>query len=361
MEYFRFTRDRVFLADVWPAVMRSVDRIEALRSQRLTAEFQTPEKRACYGLLPESVSHEGYLAHPVHSYWDDFWALRGLEDAAGMAEVLSDGPRALRLDGLRDSFRETLRASITATMTDRRIDYVPASVEWADIDPAATANAIGLLGEADILPAAAIDRTFDEYLSNFRKRRTGEVDWSNYSPYEIRIVGALVRLRRRQSAFELAQFFLADRRPPAWNQWPEIAWRDPRSPGHIGDLPHAWIAAEFLLAFRSMLAFEREADQALIVAAGIPAEWLEADGGVGVDGLPTWYGTLGFTMRRDGDAIDLDLTLTGNVMRPAGGIVVQPPGDSPLRAVLVNGEPTTRFTDAQAIVEEFPAKVRLIR
>src|SRR5207249_6180713 len=91
MEHFRFTRDRAFLADMWPAVMRSVNRIEALRSQRLTAEFQTPEKRACYGLLPESVSHEGYLAHPVHSYWDDFWALRGLEDAAGMAEILADG------------------------------------------------------------------------------------------------------------------------------------------------------------------------------------------------------------------------------------------------------------------------------
>ena len=35
-----------------------------------------------FGLLPESVSHEGYLSQPVHSYWDDFWALRGLRDAA---------------------------------------------------------------------------------------------------------------------------------------------------------------------------------------------------------------------------------------------------------------------------------------
>jgi len=218
-----------------------------------------------------------------------------------------------------------------------------------------------LLDEAQVLPAAAIDRTFDEYLSNFRKRRRGEVDWSNYSPYEIRIIGALVRLGKRQTAFELAQFFLADRRPPAWNQWPEIAWRDPRSPGHMGDLPHAWIAAEFVLAFRSMLAFEREADQALVVAAGIPAEWLEVDGGVGVDGLPTWYGTLGFTMRRDGEAVDMDLTLTGDVRIPAGGIVVQPPGDAPLRAVVVNGEPSTRFTGTQATIEELPAKVRLIR
>jgi hypothetical protein len=82
---------------------------------------------------------------------------------------------------------------------------------------------------------------------------------------------------------------------------------------------------------------------------------------VGVDGLPTWYGTLGFAMRRAGDGVDMDLTLTGDVMMPAGGIVVRPPGDAPLRAVVVNGKPITRFTDAQATVEELPAKVRLIR
>jgi len=57
----------------------------------------------------------------------------------------------------------------------------------------------------------------------------------------------------------------------------------------------------------------------------------------------------------------MDLTLRGDVAMPAGGIVVQPPGDTPLRAVIVNGEPTTRFTGAQATIEDFPAKVRLIR
>jgi hypothetical protein len=147
----------------------------------------------------------------------------------------------------------------------------------------------------------------------------------------------------------------------AWNQWSEIAWRDPRSPGHIGDMPHTWVAAEFVLAFRSMLAFERETDQTLVVAAGVPAEWLEGDGGVRVDGLPTWYGTLGFVMRHAGDGVDVDLTLTGNVMMPAGGIVVRPPGDAPLRAVVVNGKPITRFTESQATVAELPAQVRLIR
>jgi F5/8 type C domain len=361
MEYFRLTRDHAFLAEMWPVVTKSVERIEALRNERLTTEFQTPEKRAYYGLLPQSVSHEGYLAHPVHAYWDDFWALRGLKDAASMANALGDEPRRARFAALRDSFRETLRASIVATMTDRRVDYIPASVEWADNDPAATANAIALLDEAQTLPAAAIDRTFDEYLSTHRKRRSGAVDWSNYSPYEIRIIGALIRLGRRESAFELAQFFLGDRRPLAWNQWPEIAWRDPRSPGHIGDIPHTWVAAEFALAFCSMLAFERERDQSLVVAAGVPAQWLEDEGGVAVEGLPTWYGTLGFLMSRVSDGVEMDLTLAGDARMPAGGIVVRPPGDAPLRAVVVNGRPITRFTDTQAVLEEVPAKVRFIR
>jgi len=360
MQYFRFTGDRAFLAEMWPAVTRSVDRIEALRSRRLTAEFQSPDNRARYGLLPESVSHEGYLAHPVHAYWDDFWALRGLKDAATMAATLGDDPQRARLVALRDSFRETLHASIMATMTDRGLDYIPASVELADIDPAATAIAIALLDEAQALPAAAIRRTFDEYLSNVRRRRSGEIDWSNYSPYEIRIIVALVRLGRRESAFDLARFFLGDQRPPAWNQWPEIAWRNPRSPGHVGDMPHTWIAAEFALALRSMLAFELETDQALVVGAGVPADWLERDGGVAVNGLPTWYGTLGFAMTRARDGIEMDIALTGDVVRPSGGVVIRPPGDAPLRAVVVNGKPITRFSAAQATVDELPAHVRLV-
>jgi len=88
---------------------------------------------------------------------------------------------------------------------------------------------------------------------------------------------------------------------------------------------------------------------------------LDADGGVGVDGLPTWYGTLAFTMRRDGDAVDMDVSLGGDAAMPAGGIVVQLPGDEPLRAVVVNGKPTTRFTDTHATIDDLPAKVRFIR
>jgi len=169
----------------------------------------------------------------------------------------------------------------------------------------------------------------------------------------------LVRLGRRAEAFELAQFFVGERRPLGWNQWPEIVWRDPGSPAHIGDMPHGWVGAEFVLAFRSMLAFERESDQALVVAAGVPAEWLASDEGIGVRGLPTWFGTLAFTMRRSRDALDLDLELSDAPAMPAGGIVVRPPLDAALREVLVDGKPIARFTRSEATIEKLPAKVRM--
>lgn len=354
MECFRFTGDRAFLAEMWPAVIKAVDYIEALRATRLGAEYRAGERAARYGLLPESASHEGYLAHHVHAYWDDFWAVRGLRDAAAMAAALGDEAQSRRIASLAAALRDALHASIDRTIAERRIDYVPGSVEWADFDPTATAIAIALLDEHDHLPRAALQRTFDIYLEGFRKRRRNEIDWNNYSAYEVRIIGALVQLGRRADANELAAFLIGDRRPPVWNQWPEISWRDPTSPGHIGDLPHCWIGAEYMLAFRSMLVFEREAQGELVIGAGVPAAWLDGDG-VTVADMPTYYGTIGFTLRRSAPN-ELTLHLSGDVR---ARLVVRPPLPSPLKSVQVDGRPTPAFDADSVTLTSCPANVIL--
>src|SRR6185503_8543488 len=66
-ECVRFGADRAFLDAMWPAVERATGFLERLRETRLGPEYETAEKRARHGLLPESASHEGYLAHPVHA------------------------------------------------------------------------------------------------------------------------------------------------------------------------------------------------------------------------------------------------------------------------------------------------------
>jgi hypothetical protein len=240
------------------------------------------------------------------------------------------------------------------TMHERHIEYIPGSVELADFDPTATAVAVTQIDEPLLLPAAALEHTFAEYLRGFRGRHAGNMAWTNYTPYEIRIIGALVRLGERQSAYELAEFFLSDRRPQSWQQWPEIAWRDPKTPGHLGDLPHSWISAEYMLSFLSMLAFERESDHALVIAAGIPEAWLTE--GIAVRELPTYYGKLSYTLRKEG-ADRLCVSISGDLAVPPGNIVVRPPLPAPLAQVEVNGERIYTFDTENIVINQCPAEI----
>lgn len=335
-EPVRFTGDRALAAALWPVVLRAVARLESLRAERLTDDYRAPERLACRGLLPESVSHEGYLAQPVHAYWDDFWAVRGLKDAIELAALLGETAEQARWERLLDAFRASLYDSIDRTMAERGIDFIPGSVEWADADPTAIAMALTLIDETHNLPSQAVTRTFDRFMERFRAMHQHRVDWTQYSPYEIRVAGALTRLGGRDQAHEVLDVLLADRRPPAWHQWPEIIWRDPRAPGHQGDLPHAWISAEYILAVRDLFVHERGSDQSLVIGAGLPARWLDA-GPVRVANLPTWYGCLDMSLERSGGS-GLTLTLGGLDRLPPGGLQCAiPHGGAPV-VVTLEGE-----------------------
>jgi hypothetical protein len=356
-EHARFAGDAGIAARWWPHARRAVEHLAALRASRCTPEYRSGERRSRYGLLPESVSHEGYLAQPVHSYWDDFWALRGIDAAVHLARVAADEAAASRLETLRDDLARDIGESVAAVIAARAIEHVPASVEWADLDPAATALAVCTSWGERCLPSRALGNTFDAYMARLRERLRPGADWNNYSAYEIRVATALVRLGRREDAREVLDFILADRRPRGWNQWPEISWRDPRSPGHLGDVPHAWIGAEYALAVLTMLAYEDAAEQALVVAAGVPQHWLD-DGELRVAGLATWWGDLGYAMRRI-DAATLELQLHGALQPPPGGIVLRPPLPRPLRSVAVNGTPTSDFEADRVRVRGAPANVTM--
>jgi hypothetical protein len=356
MEYYRFTGDKAFLEEMRPAVRKTVAYLEHLRSSRLTDAYRTADKRACYGLLPESMSHEGYMAHPVHAYWDDFWAIRGLADAAWLESELGNAEEASRCAALHDALSEDVRASLSATIARHGIDFVPGSVEFGDFDPTATSNAIGLLDLLHLMPPAETHNTFDKYLAGFRERTGGTLEWNNYTAYEIRIIGALVRLGRRRDALDVAAFMLSDRRIPPWNQWPEITWRDQRSPSFMGDLPHTWISAEYILSVCSMFAYERESDRSLVLAAGMSPEWLEDGFEVAVEGLATYYGKISYALRLENQDT-LHLNLGEGISVPPGGIVVRPPLAQPIRAVKINGRTSDSFTDDSFTISECPAAV----
>lgn len=357
-EVIREGGDKRFLKTMYPRVRAAANYLITLRAQRMTKEYVAGEHSKCFGLLPESASHEGYLAHPVHSYWDDFWGVRGLEAAAELADTFGQPDESNQWKREAGLFQGDLLNSIERVIADKQLAYIPGSVEWADFDPTATSNAIAMLDFAGVLPDGPLHAMLETYITDFRRKHRGEMEWKNYTAYEIRIIGAFVRLGKREEANELLAFFLSDRRPLAWNQWPEITWRDPRSPGHLGDVPHTWIAAEYLLAVASMVASEREASDSMVLASGMPWEWISSDEGFAVKKLPTRYGTLDFKIKADAsDSIHVEIG--GNLRLPDGGLIIRPPGGKPIRSVEVNGEMISTFTTDEVTVRVLPAAVTI--
>jgi hypothetical protein len=354
-EYVRFTGDVVFLREMWPSLRKAIQHLDDLRAQCLTPEFAETEKLPERGLLPESASHEGYLAHPVHAYWDDFWALRAYRDAAEMALMLGVEPEPFAASAA--AIEDAIRTSMRLVMERRHLQSVPGSVEWADFDPTATSNAAALLDELRVFPLEALEATYRQYLDGWRKQRIGEVDWKNYTAYEVRIVGALVRLGWREEALELAQFLIGDQRPLAWHQWPEISWRNPRSPGHLGDVPHAWIAAEYMLAFRDMLAYETRHDDALILAAGVHRDWLEGEG-VNVAALPVYHGLISWTLRRESDG-SVRFTFSPKWSKPPAIVILRAPWPGEIEQIEGSQESVIRFIADEIVLKPVSFELRI--
>jgi hypothetical protein len=376
MNAYRYTRDRTILERHWPRVLTVVDHIAELRGRRMTAEFraggpsrQEPGKpavpaEAFFGIVPESISHEGYSAKPMHSYWDGFFTIRGLRDARDMALALGETAHAERIGALADEYRASHYASMRLAMKVHGIDYMPGCVELGDFDSTSTTVAVWPTGDtgADVLPM--LDATFDRYMRFFRARRDGREAWTGMTPYELRHVGALARLGRRGDAVEVLSWLMGLRRPAAWNHWGEVVWQDRDTPKVIGDMPHTWCGSDFLNSVRGMLLHERGAS--LVVFGGVPESW--ARRGVSMEGMPTEFGVVSGTVgveKKEEGAERFVVTLSGSARVNAGIIVASPFDDAGGRAdgrvrAWIDGKETT-VTDGEVRVFSLPTRIEFER
>jgi hypothetical protein len=353
-EVYRYTHDRPLLEAMWPHVEKAARYLESLRQSERTDANLGPATRAFYGLLPASISHEGYADKPMHSYWDDFWGLKGYHGAAAIATALGHRDAARRLESQRDEFRRDLIASLHHTTAAHGISYLPGSAELGDFDPTSSTIAVAPAGEPERLPPDLLRGTFERYWSEFVDRRDGRRDWEQYTPYELRTVGTFLRLGWRDRAHELLAFFLAGRRPAAWNQWAEVVGRDPKQPRFVGDMPHGWVAADFIRSALDLFAYERHEDQALVLGAGVLPEWLDGPG-VTVTALRTPHGRLSYSLKRQGRSVVVKVA--SGLQMPPGGLVFTWPGrQRPSGDTRVNGRPAS-WQGAELRFDAVPAYI----
>ncbi|MGE8225223.1 MAG: discoidin domain-containing protein [Stenotrophomonas sp.] len=353
-EYWRHTGDTAFLQQMWPHLQMAWNYMEQLRLSERTEENRA-RNAGFYGMMPASISHEGYSAKPVHSYWDNFWALRGYKDAADMAAALGLETEALAMAASRDQFRQDLDESLRAAMVAHKIDYLPGSVELGDFDATSTTIALAPGGEQGRLPQPALDNTFERYWQHFAERRDGKRQWKDYTPYEWRNVSAFVRLGWRARAWEATEFFFKDRAPPAWNQWAEVVSSTPRQPFFVGDLPHAWVASDFVRSALDMFAYERDVDGPIVLAAGVPTSWLTGKG-IAIEDLNTSHGMLSYSLQRSDK--QLTLQVSEGLRLPAAGLLLQWPYEGTPGEASINGEPA-QWLGNELHIGSLPAKVEI--
>lgn len=359
-QYFNYTKDTTWLKLKFENVKRTVEYMKTLIDQRSTDYYKNSgdSLRAYFGILPESISHEGYSDKPRHSYWDSFFGMKGLKDAVEIAEVVGNVEDVARFKAVRDNFKENLYNSIRLTTQQHKINYIPGCVELGDFDATSTTISLYPCNELGNLPADLLQNTFDKYWDFTQTRALPETNWANYTPYEVRTIGSFIFLDQPERAHWLTKYFLNDQRPLGWNHWAEVVWKDRRLPRFIGDMPHTWVGSDFINSMRAMFVYENEYDSTLVIGAGLKQEWIDATEGMSLENLPTYYGEVSYSIKKENNSYKVKFF--GNAKIPSGGIVLKNFNSKKLpKNILVNGKEVKNFLNNAITIKSFPAEIKI--
>jgi hypothetical protein len=245
-----------------------------------------------YGLLPPGPSAE-HLGPSDYFYWDDFWGLAGLRDAARAAEWLGQKSDAEKLRANYESFRADVEASLAQVAARLGRAAMPAS-PYRRLDAAMIGSLVAFY------PLRLFDARDPRIVDTLAALK--EVAWLEdafFNHVGHTAFGTYLSLH-------VAQCLLAQRNADAWKiiRWvlrhasPTFTWAEGIHPltrhGDMGDGHHGWAAADFLLAVRHALLFE-EHDH-LVLTAALPDDWCVPLNVIKVENAPTYFGTVSFTI-----------------------------------------------------------------
>jgi hypothetical protein len=138
-------------------------------------------------------------------------------------------------------------------------------------------------------------------------------------------------------------------------QWPE-AIHPHTLGGCMGDGQHVWAAAEWILMLRNL--FVREEDRVLVLASGIPEEWLRADRPLSFGPTPTAFGRLTVSLRPGPSGVRV--AWEGEWRARPACIVVRIPGRKTI-TVSEGGDGAVDVPDAAPAASRSPSGSRLAK
>jgi GH15 family glucan-1,4-alpha-glucosidase len=315
--YYRYTGEIDALRSWYPALRAAATFLVELRASQEGSDEPTR------GLLPPSKSAEDLGPADQHYYWDNFWAVIGLEEAAFAAQELGKTEDATWMEGEADALRQAILDSVEAVMGSQAA-YVPGAVEEVESSAMARGTVPALWPVRVLSPQnPLLARSFDEYhrrwiapdAGGFRHRQ------AQFWPYGgLELAHGFLRLGQKDVLHEILGWTLGHQTLPGTSAWAEQV--DPETGGFSGgDMPHAWAAASYATLVREMVVSENKG--ALELFTGVPDSWLEAGETISLKKAPTHFGVLDLhvesTVQQGDSGWDGLLTLTVSGATPPEG------------------------------------------
>lgn len=285
--------------------------------------------RSQFGLLHDGWSAEHIGDKNKPHYWDDFWGLAGLYEVCRLAERINAN-EIRELWGIYDDLKHSITQSLRWVLTEQRnngfwetfIPTGPADVGRLD------STIVGLLAyfhpcklymgnklgdDIDYAARMALETIWGHFIDNGGFRHDSA--WSCYGPYltlqlahAFLCIGDLNRMNICLNWTVENAGYAKVKRIDSNEQWQVVqgAWNEqhcypiatnfnvfPNWAWYMGDIPHGWACAEYMMLIRDMLFFEVDIDGNLhiYIAPGVLPDWIRDDEIV-VKDAPTQFGNV---------------------------------------------------------------------
>ncbi|MGI8908697.1 MAG: hypothetical protein ACR2IE_19675 [Candidatus Sumerlaeaceae bacterium] len=281
VEHWRLTGDIETLRQLYPSIRRAALWIEKKRHD-VTVTKQKPR-----GLLPAGFSAE-HLGPNDYYYWDNFWCLRGMFDAADAALALGFEKDHKVLLELAQNYLRDLEQAMNRDIEHSKSRALPAA-------PGRRPDA-GMIGNIAAAYPLKLFRPEDtpwlrntiEFIRDHLFHDEGfyqQMIHSGVNSYLTLQMAQCMLLSGDIGAYKLIDYMLK-LATSTWC-WPEAI--HPRTfGGCMGDGHHGWAASEWLLMMRNLVIHEQ--GDVLQVTRLLPAEWCHPGQRVAINNAPTYFG-----------------------------------------------------------------------
>ncbi len=329
-EFVRFTGETGQIRSHWQGIERGAAFIDSLA--QLTAD----------GILPPSWSAEDLGPQEWHHYWDDFWAIRGLQDIAWLAGQIGNQVAAEKFAGSAKRLQGNVNQSIQHLIRENNIHWIPNGPEDLHGSSMARGTTPGLWPGGGLETGDPLVRnSFDYYWQKWVQPYHGAyLHQGKFWPYAFELGTCYIMLDQPQRAHHILQWHLDHQTFPGVFAWGEQLDTTDYT-FYAGDIPHGWVAADYIHMVQHLLYYSR--GDSAVIGAGISWEWLKTSPAVGINNLPTYFGELSFEVKYIEKNRRMVWKLPGRNFS-CQGIILKVPGEVRITKVNLEGKNWTTFT-----------------